>query len=297
MITDVLFQTIAGQIESATGKPFGLLKTVTVGGGCINSTYRLEGKAEPYFVKLNYKDSLPMFEAEAIGLDGIAATDTVRVPKPVCSGVVEDQAFLAMEHIQLRSTNASCDRLLGQKLAAMHGVRQEYFGWHRNNTIGSTSQINTRLDNWVMFFAKHRLGFQLSLAKSNGYNGKLQQNGALLLESLPMFFVSYQPKPSLLHGDLWGGNYAGDNTGQPVIFDPACYFGDREADIAMTELFGGFGKDFLAAYDYAYPLDVGYKTRKSLYNLYHIINHLNLFGSGYLGQAENSIARLLAEVR
>ena len=297
MIPDILFQTIAERIQSVTGKPFKLLKTVTVGGGCINSTYRLEGKAGQYFVKLNHKDCLPMFEAESLGLEAIAVTDTVRVPKPVCCGLVEDQSFLAMEFIQLRSTNSVCDRLLGQKLAAMHDARQAFFGWHWDNTIGSTPQINTRHDNWIEFFAKHRLGFQLSLAKSQGYAGKLQREGERLIECLPDFFVSYRPKPSLLHGDLWGGNYAGDDTSQPVIFDPACYFGDREADIAMTELFGGFGREFLAAYDHAYPLDIGYKYRKSLYNLYHIINHINLFGSGYLAQAENVIARLIAEVR
>ena len=118
-----------------------------------------------------------------------------------------------------------------------------------------------------------------------------------MLERLPLFFSGYSPRPSLLHGDLWGGNFAADEAGEPVIFDPACYYGDREADLAMTELFGGFGRGFYAAYNETFPLDAGYSTRKTLYNLYHVINHYNLFGGGYLAQAEGMVARLLAEIR
>jgi len=123
----------------------------------------------------------------------------------------------------------------------------------------------------------------------------LQSQGQLLLAGLDAFFTSYQPQPCLLHGDLWGGNAAADEAGQPVIFDPACYYGDRETDIAMTELFGGFGADFYAAYNEVYALDPGYRFRKTLYNLYHVLNHVNLFGGGYLGQAERAVASLLAE--
>ncbi len=297
MTTDDLFQSIARHIHDSTGKPFALLGAVTVGGGCINSTYRLEGKTDAYFIKLNRKDRLPMFEAESSGLAEIASTASVRVPQPVCCGVVGDQSYLAMEFLALRPAGGSCDRLLGQRLAALHGIARPYYGWHRDNTIGSSPQPNTRHHDWIGFWSQCRLGFQLKLAETLGYGGKLQREGVKLIELLPVFFVSYQPKPSLLHGDLWGGNFAANEIGQPVIFDPACYYGDREADIAMTELFGGFGRDFQAAYTDVFPLDVGYRTRKTLYNLYHIINHLNLFGGGYLAQAENMIARLLAEVR
>lgn len=238
-----------------------------------------------------------MFEAEASGLTEIAGTDTVRVPLPVCCGTVGEQCFLAMEYLHLQPAGGVSGRLLGQRLAALHHKSQSFFGWQRDNTIGSTPQLNPRHSDWVGFWAQSRLGFQLKLAETQGYRGKLQRDGQKLMECLSAFFSSYQPKPSLLHGDLWGGNFAADETGQPVIFDPACYYGDREADIAMTELFGGFGRDFKTAYADAYPLDTGYGTRKTLYNLYHIINHLNLFGGGYLGQAESMLVRLLAEVR
>jgi fructosamine-3-kinase len=140
------------------------------------------------------------------------------------------------------------------------------------------------------------LGFQLKLAAINGYGGRLQASGEKLLINMGGFFENYQPKPSLLHGDLWSGNVGADPKGNPVVFDPACYFGDREADLAMTELFGGFTKDFYAGYDAIYPLDPDYNTRKAFYNLYHILNHLNLFGGDYLRQSENIIAILLSEL-
>jgi protein-ribulosamine 3-kinase len=297
MSTDAFFQAIARQIREATGKKFALHKAVAVGGGCINSTYRLEVDIGSYFVKLNRKERLPMFEAELSGLAEIAATHTVRVPQPICCGVIGDKSYLAMEYLELRPAGGSCNRLLGQQLAALHVIDQPFFGWHRDNTIGSSPQPNTKRSDWIEFYTQQRLGFQLKLAETLGFGGKLQRQGEMLMERLPDFFISYQPKPSLLHGDLWGGNYAADKTGvRPVIFDPACYYGDREADIAMTELFGGFGRDFQATYAETCPLDEVYPIRKTLYNLYHIINHLNLFGGGYLAQAESMIAQLLAEV-
>jgi fructosamine-3-kinase len=289
-----LFQDLENAITTALGRPFILRNSKPVGGGCINSAYRLEGDNQSYFVKLNRADLLPMFAAEAEGLREIVETNTVRAPRPLSCGTSGGQAWLVMEHLVLRPGRGDCDRLLGQRLAALHKIEQPYFGWHCNNTIGSTPQPNEQETDWVSFWAGQRLGFQLQLAKSNGYGGRLQRQGEKLLERLPVFFSDYQPRPSLLHGDLWGGNYSADDTGQPVIYDPACYYGDREADMAMTELFGGFGRDFYAAYRDAWPLDVGYPSRKILYNLYHIINHLNLFGGGYLSQAEDMIAQLLA---
>ena len=292
-----LFQALAQAISQATGEPFTLRGSVPVGGGCINSAYRLESENQTYFVKLNRQELLPMFEAEACGLREIAATRTLRAPRPVCHGAAAGRAWLALENLSLRPGRGACGRLLGERLAALHKIPQAFFGWRRDNTIGATPQPNARSDDWPAFWRESRLGFQLKLAASQGYRGALQREGGKLLERLPAFFAGYAPQPSLLHGDLWGGNYAADESGQPVVFDPACYYGDREADIAMTELFGGFGQDFYAAYRAAWRLDAGYSVRKDLYNLYHVLNHLNLFGGGYLGQAESLIARLLAESR
>jgi protein-ribulosamine 3-kinase len=173
-------------------------------------------------------------------------------------------------------------------------MHAENYGFAHDNFIGSTPQPNGWANNWVEFLREKRFGFQLQLAKQNGHGGRLQDLGAALLEKLPAFFDGYTPQPSLLHGDLWGGNHAFLADGTPAIFDPAVYYGDREADIAMTELFGGYAGEFYAAYRAAWPLDDGYAVRRELYNLYHILNHANLFGSGYARQAEGMMQRLLA---
>jgi fructosamine-3-kinase len=236
-----------------------------------------------------------MFQAERDGLDAMAATDTIRVPRPLCCGVAAGQSFIAMEYVPLGGAGSATAALAGERLAAMHRSTAAAHGWHRDNTIGATPQPNAEDADWARFWCERRLGFQLELAARNGCGGRLQARGARLLGCVGAL-LNHAPVPSLLHGDLWGGNLGGDADGNPVIFDPACYYGDREADIAMTELFGGFGSRFYAAYNAAWPLDPGYETRKTLYNLYHILNHLNLFGGGYGSQAERMIDRLLAAV-
>lgn len=295
-----MWQAIGTAIRVATGEDFAARKCCAIGGGCINSTYWVEDGARRFFVKLNRVSGLAMFEAEADGLREIAATGVIRVPHPVCAGVAEDSAFLVLEAIDFNSGDFSSGRKgraedLGRQLADMHRVSASQFGWRRDNTIGSIPQINTPAGNWPEFWRDRRIGRQLALAASNGYGGALQREGERLLAGLDGFFTGYAPLPSLLHGDLWGGNYAYSASGEPVIFDPAVYYGDREADLAMTELFGGFPAAFHAAYREAFPLDSGYPMRKALYNLYHILNHLNMFGKGYLGQAEGMIEKLLGE--
>jgi fructosamine-3-kinase len=200
-----------------------------------------------------------------------------------------------LEHLELRPADDKGMRALGRNLARLHRVTARRHGWDRDNTIGSTPQINTPADDWIAFWRERRLSFQLKLAASKGHAARLSASGERLIEKLPAFFEGYTPVPSLLHGDLWSGNAAMDADGKPVIFDPAVYYGDREADLAMTELFGGFPHSFYAAYRTEYPLDAGYETRKQLYNLYHVLNHLNLFGGGYGAQAERMIEQLLAQ--
>ncbi len=289
------WQMIAQHIAQSTQAPFDPLESETVGGGCINTGVRLSDGERSYFVKLNRSALSDMFEAESEGLQALADTRTIRVPRPVCSGVSGDRSYLAMEFMEMGHGGRNGAEIAGRLLAAMHRVEQPYFGWHRDNTIGSTHQPNQRQADWIGFWREQRLGFQLQLAGENGYLGSLQRRGERLLDRFHLL-LDHQPAASILHGDLWSGNLAYDLTGQPVIYDPAVYFGDREADLAMTELFGGFGNRFYAAYRESWPLPPGYATRKVLYNLYHILNHLNLFGGGYLGQAEGMIDRLLAEI-
>ncbi len=288
-----IWQDIGKHIHSATGTAvYGVRDPV--GGGCINQAVRMRGEGRDFFVKFNDAVHRDMFAAEAEGLREIAATHTVRVPEPVCWGVAGGTAYLVLEY--LTCGRGGSGAVLGDRLAAMHRVTHAEFGWHRDNTIGSTPQINTPAADWIGFWRERRLGYQLELAARNGWGGELQRSGARLLAGFAGLFDGYRPQPSLLHGDLWGGNHAYLADGQPVIFDPAVYFGDREADLAMTELFGGFGAGFQAAYRAAWPLDAGYAVRRTLYNLYHVLNHLNLFGGGYHDQALGMMRRLLAEL-
>ena len=284
---------ICKQICEYTGEPLQPLHTRPIGGGCINSCFYLgDGKRE-YFVKINADRLLAMFECEAAGLKQIADTQTVRAPRPVCFGVANRHAYLVLEYIAL--AGASNSTLAGQQLAALHRHQGRGFGWDRDNNIGTTPQPNSWSADWIEFWRRQRLGFQLQLAATRGHLGRLQKRGEKLLDLFPPL-IDHNPQPSLIHGDLWGGNIGYTTEGEPVIFDPAVYFADREAEIAMTELFGGFGSSFYKAYNDAWPLDSGYATRKKLYNLYHILNHLNLFGGSYAGQALSTIDSLLGEL-
>ena len=232
-----------------------------------------------------------MFEAEAAGLAELKMAGTIRVPEVYDVGIDADGAYIEMERFELQRGGEHDAATLGEQLATLHRHTTDQHGWHRDNTIGLTPQHNLQTDEWVAFFREHRLKFQLDLAAGNGYAGELQDMGSRLAERLSDFFGGYDPAPSLLHGDLWAGNW-GVADGVPVIFDPAVYYGDRETDIAMTQLFGGFGSAFYRAYERAWPLAAGSAERLELYKLYHVLNHLNLFGSGYLDQALSIMRRL-----
>jgi fructosamine-3-kinase len=289
-------KVIAEYITLATGRDFQIQSTQSISGGDINTAFRLQGTSDSYFVKLNHANRHAMFQAEFAGLQALAETHTVTVPKPLVHSVTDNVSFLVLEYLALNRLTGVSERVLGEQLSRLHLQRQPYFGWHIDNTIGSTPQVNTRTDDWITFWRESRLEFQLNLVISQGHGKRLGALGEQLSERLSDFFNGYTPLPSLLHGDLWAGNAA--SLGHiPVVFDPACYFGDRETDLAMTELFGGFGQDFYAAYNQGWQLDSGYRIRKSLYNLYHILNHVVLFGGGYVSQAEKMMQELLSEVK
>jgi len=287
---------VAGELTRLLDSRVAPAPAERVHGGCISDSYRWESEQGPLFVKLGDPQSAAAFEAEAAGLEELAAADAVRVPRVRANGRTAGTAFLALEWLDLRQATERSETLLGEQLAFQHRSGAATFGWKRDNTIGSTPQHNTPTTDWVAFFRDQRLRIQLDLALANGHAGALQDRGRLLLEAMPAFFTSHRPVPSLLHGDLWGGNFASLADGAPVIFDPAVYYGDREADVAMTRLFGGFGHSFYTAYHAAWPLDQAAGTRRSLYNLYHLLNHLNLFGGSYGEQARSTIDRLLAEL-
>jgi fructosamine-3-kinase len=231
-----------------------------------------------------------MFIAEQRGLQRLAAANALRIPAVFACHEANGQtpAFLAMEWLGRGAANPQVDEALGRGLAQLHRATGSRYGLDHDNFIGANRQPNGQSDDWVTFFRQQRLGFQMDLAARNGYlNPWRRQRLETLLARLDDFLPA-SPPASLLHGDLWGGNWLVTDNGQPALIDPAVYYGHREAELAFTELFGGFSGRFYAAYNEAWPLDTGYRERLALYNLYHLLNHLNLFGEGY-GSGVDSI--------
>jgi fructosamine-3-kinase len=286
-----MWNSIAEHISQTTGKTFQQPQRRPVGGGSVNQAYALTSGSQSYFVKINQATRIAMFEAEALGLKQIASTKTIRVPEPICWGTVDGSAYIVLEWLDLGyGTHRSWEEM-GRNLAAMHRVGSDrHFGWDQQNTIGFMPQVNPWTSNWADFFAEHRIGYQFQLAQRR--SGSFP-NKERLLAAIPEILAGHDPQSSLVHGDLWSGNAAVTKLEEPVVIDPATYFGDREVDLAMTELFGSFPNEFYRAYDKAFPLDSGYERRKTLYNLYHILNHFNQFGGSYEGQANRMIASLL----
>ncbi len=295
-----MWEQIAAAISAATQTSFEIQDQRSVGGGSVNRAYAVLGQVDrqerAYFVKLNQAERLSMFEAEALGLRELADSQTVRVPLPICWGRTAESgtasAYIVLEWLELGYADAAAWEQMGRDLAALHRVTSPRgFGWSQPNTIGFTPQPNDWRADWCEFFMELRLEHQLRLAQRQGGRFPQQQQ---LMAAVPEILAGHRPQPSLVHGDLWTGNAAVTGQGEPVIFDPATYFGDREVDLAMSELFGRFPAEFYRAYAAAFPLSPGYDQRKQLYNLYHILNHFNQFGGSYEAEANRMIAALLS---
>ncbi|MDV6216604.1 fructosamine kinase family protein [Mucilaginibacter sp. L3T2-6] len=260
-----------------------------VSGGSINRTYLIETLDHKYFIKLNNKTRYPeMFEAEARGLNLIAQTNTIKTPEIILQDSVGDESFFLLEWIKTRRPTAKASAKLGEQLAAMHRNFADKFGLDTDNYMGSLHQSNKKHNTWAEFFSEQRLQPMVKMAIDKGL---LTTNDLVAFEhlykKLPGLFD--EELPTLIHGDLWGGNYIIDLDEQPYLIDPAVSYGNREFDLAMTTLFGGFSNEFYVAYNEAYPLIKGWQQRMDLWNLYPLLVHLNLFGAGYAGQVRDCL--------
>lgn len=293
-MTDADFRDALATELRAAGVDGQVRRTRPVGGGCIHDAACVElDDGRRLLVKRNDAAHADAFAAEAEGLAELARAQALRVPRPLAQGIAAGAAFLALEYLELAGGPGD-PAAFGRALARLHATAADAYGWHRDNYIGATPQPNGWYDDWAGFWRERRLGHQLALAEGDG-RAALAERGWRLAERLEELLDGHRPRPSLLHGDLWAGNYGYGPDGTAAIFDPAVYYGDREAELAMTELFGGFPEAFYRAYTEAWPLDDGYPVRARLYNLYHVLNHAHLFGGGYAGRAARMIDALLAE--
>lgn len=285
MSSDLPTETLEAVLEQATGEGAKISGSRPVGGGCIHDG-RIVSLADGrrFFVKTNSSPPPQIFECEAQGLRALEEAGELRVPRVIAVGDGEEEPpFLVLEAIAPGRRGEGFFETFGRRFAELHQkATAERFGFARDNYIGSTPQPNRWCDDWCEFWRRHRLGFQLDLARRRGLSDRtLDRAGDALLERLEELIGEPAEPPVLLHGDLWGGNYMVDDNGAPVLIDPAVYYGRREADLAMTRLFGGFDARFYAAYEEAWPLAPGAEARLDVYKLYHLLNHLNLFGGGY----------------
>lgn len=285
----------------AVGDDTTLTSVQPVGGGCISHAYRLTTARSSYFLKWNAQALPGMFSAEAQGLRLIRATRTVRVPAviAVAEASTDCPAYILLEWLEtISGTPGQIDQArLGTQLAAMHRVTMPAYGLDHDNYLGSTPQPNGWDNDWIRFFRERRLRPQIELAQRNGRLPSRRRRGLeRLLEQLDRWLSGIERQPALLHGDLWAGNVLSLPDGTPALIDPAIYYGDREAELAYTRLFGGFHAHFMAAYQEAWPLAPDYADRCDLYNLYHLLNHLNLFGESYGAQVDAVVQRYVGMV-
>jgi fructosamine-3-kinase len=288
--------TLPGVLTAAIAAELGtqLVETAPVGGGDISSAARASlADGQEVLVKWNAGVLPGLFTAERRGVELLRSSETLRVPAVMAHSEAVDgcPGYIVLEWLGRGSSCPAVAEALGRGLAAMHRVTADTFGLDHDNFIGANPQPNQPTEDWITFFKEQRLGFQMRLARKNGYlhsprAGRLEKLLARLGDWLPP-----DPPSSLLHGDLWGGNWLVTASGEPALIDPAVYYGHREAELAFTELFGGFTPAFYRAYNQAWPLDSGYEERQDLYNLYHLLNHLNLFGEGYGGRVDSILRR------
>ncbi len=270
-----------------------IISRTSVGGGCISNAERLEMKSgKTYFLKSGASNL--MFINEANGLRELAKPIVIKVPQVI----VAEKEFILLEFIRQGFKKKDFFELFGRQFARLHRFHGERFGFCEDNFIGSSPQLNIateeEVNDWISFYMNKRLLFQLHLAEENGFATEKLRKGFQLLENrIETILEGSIEEPSLMHGDLWGGNYLSDENGNPVLIDPAVYYGHREADLAMTKLFGGFSSEFYSAYHEEFPLKEGADYREDLYKLYHVMNHLNLFGMGYYSQAERLLWKYL----
>lgn len=291
MISVFLPSTLLISLEESLcslGDSSELISARRVGGGCIHQTFCLETKKNRYLLKWNPSSAAAMFRTEAQGLDALRRINAVRVPQVLAvENPTNAPAFILLEWIESNGKAWNAERL-GEELAELHrrGIALSY-GFDGDNLIGSTPQSNHWQPDWVTFFTKERLLPQMELAARNGWMpANRRRKMERLMDRLGVILGSSERQPSLLHGDLWSGNVIGAAGGQPVLIDPAVYYGDREAELAYTRLFGGFPTRFYQAYQAAFPLPADAVNRVDVYNLYHLLNHLNLFGEIYAGEVD-----------
>lgn len=291
MLTPQLLKEVVYALERHEQRHIADYQTAPVAGGDINTSYSLTTPSQRYFIKLlSRQDAQEMHWAEALGLQTIRQAPSLVVPEVIGQGAVGATSFLLLQGLELGGQSDWA--ALGRGLAEVHRHTSQYFGWPEDNFIGTTLQLNKQSSHWRDFWWQQRLFPQLELAYSNGYRSSLRPKEYALKQASNLLLDKHQPPASLVHGDLWSGNVGFVQDAQPAVFDPACYYGDREVDLAMSKLFGGFSESFYSAYCTAWPLTQGHEQRFVLYNLYHQLNHLNLFGSGYLGQCLHSIEQL-----
>ncbi len=276
-------------VEKATGEK--ILSLTSVSGGSISTALKAQLSSEKeIFIKVSpqYSD---MFMKEANGLRELQKANAVRTPTVFYA----DKDILILEFVapSLTYNRKKFFENFGRRFAALHCCTDSHFGFYENNYIGSTPQINAQMLSWKDFFVQHRLEFQFRLSEKNGFADKeFSRLASRLISQIDSLIPNDGEPPALLHGDLWSGNFLADESGNPVIIDPAIYYGHREADIAMTMLFGGFDEIFYFAYNEVFPLHTGWKRRMELYKLYHLLNHLNLFGTGYYSQVISTMRSL-----
>lgn len=268
-------------LTDITGQSHSVTSVKQAHGGCISEAWVIGTLHDSYFLKKCHLEQYEMFKAEAEGLKELSKCKSLKIPSVLGLYETTNSGYLLLEALNLESHNSASQKKLGLGLAEMHRITESKHGFHQSNFIGSTPQINHKCSLWPDFFSNCRLMPQAYMTGNDEIESKSEE----LSQKIPQFFKDYTPLPSLLHGDLWGGNTSriGDDT--PVIFDPAVYYGDRETDLAFTEFFGGFSKDFYDSYNQSFALHEGYQIRKYLYQLYHSLNHLNLFGNTYLGRS------------
>ncbi len=279
-------------LSDKTGTEVRILDLQSVGGGCINDCYRVESSAGRFFLKVNSDTRFPgMFKAEAKGLELLGDHSEFAVPKPIIVESSGVQQFLLMEWLESGDAGLDFDQQFGRKLAELHKASQSKFGLDHSNYIGSLSQSNTAHSTWAEFLWLERLLPQIKLASSSRLMTRAMISGFDLLENR-LHSIYPEEQPSLIHGDLWSGNYGISEDGNPMIFDPAVYYGHREMDLAMMKLFGGFSASIFESYHESFPLENGWNERIPIGQLYPLMVHVNLFGSSYCAQVERILSRL-----